>query len=295
MGELAGVNSVCPYEKVLIPGSAILLAFEMELHREPLLSLKPPVSLMDRELRRRCFWACYVLDRFLVCGSMRPMLIRDQDIKLRLPCTRESFAAGEPIEGPFFSATIFLSSSSFLGPISPEPAFIGIVSILGRATSYLQQGGMKGDTHFPWHSNSKLASLRAELATWYSSSPQNPATPYTAMTLLTVNCYHLIHCLIFRDFLPVDYQHESNIASPTAVHQTWQAETTEACISNANEIGSSLRFAYNTQRTNIPPFTGYQSDMITLKIDSVHLSPLRCIYMDGVGVFLEFQQRQKNI
>jgi hypothetical protein len=165
----------------------------MGLHREPSLHAKSTISLMDREIRRRCFWTCYILDRFLVCGSMRPMIIRDHDIKLRLPSSLESFVAGSPIEGPFFSATTFQSSSSGLGLISDEMAFIGIVSILGRATSYLQQGGVKGDAHFPWHSNSKLASLRAELAIWCSSVPQrfqNSGSSDTSMTLLTINCYH---------------------------------------------------------------------------------------------------------
>jgi len=187
------------------------------------------------------------------------MIIRDYDIKLRLPSSRESFVAGEPIEGSFFSATIFQLSTPVLGPISSEMAFIGIVSILGRATSYLQHGGVKGDTHFPWHSNSKLASLRAELARWYSSLPQqfqNSGSPDASMTLLTINCYHLIHCLVFRNFLPVDYQPENSGTTRAAVHRTWQAETTEACISNANEIANCLQIAYKTQGANIPPFTG---------------------------------------
>src|SRR5271169_3516498 len=126
MEELAGANSVRLPKKLLISGSAILLAFEMELHREPLLNMKPAVSLMDRELRRRCFWTCYILDRFLVCGSMRPTLIRDKDIKLRLPSTQESFSAGNPVEGPFFSPNTFRSSTPGLGPISAEMSFIGI-------------------------------------------------------------------------------------------------------------------------------------------------------------------------
>jgi hypothetical protein len=142
-------------------------------------------------------------------------------------------------------------------------SFIGIVSILGRATSYLQRGGVKGDTHFPWHSNSELASLRTELATWYASAPQRYQSPGgvvnqsdASMTLLTMNCYHLIHCLIFRDFLPVDYQRESNSTTTTAVHRTWQAETAEACISSANEIGNILQVTQNTSGANVPPFVG---------------------------------------
>jgi Fungal specific transcription factor domain len=241
-------------------GSAILLVFEMELHREPALNTRSPLSLMDRELRRRCFWTCYVLDRFLVCGSNRPMLIHDHDIKLRLPSSQDSFSQGEPIEGPFFSATAFSSSTAALGPQSAESAFIGIVAILGRATAYLQHGGVKGDTHFPWHSNSKLASLRGELAVWYSSMPntfqQAGIERNASMTLLTISCYHLIHCLVFRDFLPVDYQRESSDTSTAAVHRTWQAETAEACISNANEIGNALQLA-QTGTDAIPPFAGF--------------------------------------
>jgi hypothetical protein len=74
------------------------------------------------------------------------------------------------------------------------------------------------------------------------------------MILLTIKCYHLIHCLIFRDFLPVDYQRDS--IATTAVNRTWQAETTEACIANANEIAATLQIAQNTRGVNIPPFTG---------------------------------------
>ena len=77
-----------------------------------------------------------------------------------------------------------------------------------------------------------------------------------SMTLLTMSCYHLIHCLIFRDFLPVDYQRESNSTTTTAVHRTWQAETAEACISSANEIGNILQVTQNTSGANVPPFVG---------------------------------------
>jgi hypothetical protein len=193
------------------------------------------------------------------------MLIRDHDIRLRIPSTNASFVTGEPIEGPFFSPDTFKSSSPGIGYTTAETAFIGIISTLGRAISYLQRGGVKGDTHFPWHSNSKLASLRGELSVWCSSAPQmfqDPSFftgPDGPMTLLTITCYHLIHCLVFRDFLPVDAQQEIASAATTAVHRTWQAETTEACLSSANEIVNTMQAAYDAQVTNVPPFIGYVS------------------------------------
>ena len=80
-------------------------------------------------------------------------------------------------------------------------------------------------------------------------------TSDASMALLAMNCYHLIHCLIFRDFLPVDYQGETNSTTATAVHRTWQAET-EACIYSANEIGNILQVTQNTPGANVPPFIG---------------------------------------
>lgn len=247
---------------------------------------------MEREIRRRCFWACYVLDRFLACGSLRPMLIGDGDIKLRLPSSQASFSAGEPNEGTFFSGTTFSLSTPGIGPpISLEAAFIGIISILGRAISYLQHGGVKGDTHFPWHSNSKLASLRSELTVWMSSIPQRLQAPglldesERTIASLTINCYHLIHCLIFRDFLPVDYQRESVGVSTSSVHRTWQAETTEACIQNANDIAIILQAAQTQPMGNIPPFIGYRDLNHHLTVDSVYLQLLLYIFMAGTGTF----------
>jgi hypothetical protein len=43
----------------------------------------------------------------------------------------------------------------------------------------------------------------------------------------------------------------------TAVHRTWEAETTEACIAHANEIAHTMQVAQSTRGTNIPPFIGY--------------------------------------
>jgi len=290
------------YKVELILGSAILLAFEMQLHREPVLHPRSAVSLMEREIRRRCFWACYVLDRFLACGSQRPMLIRDSDIKLRLPSSQASFSAGEPNEGTYFSGTTFSSATPGIGPpMSLEAAFIGIISILGRATSYLQHGGVKGDTHFPWHSNSKLASLRGELTVWMSSVPQRLQAPglldesERTIASLTINCYHLIHCLIFRDFLPVDYQRESVGVSTSSVHRTWQAETTEACIQNANDIAIMLQAAQTqSMNLNIPPFIGYRDLNHHLTVDTVYSLLLLYIFMAGTGTFHRSLQPRKN-
>jgi Fungal specific transcription factor domain len=234
-------------------GTSILLALELELNRESA-SISSPI---DNELRRRTCWACFVFDRYLACGSLRPMLIRDEDINLRLPCPESNFMVGVPDEAPFFSPSTFQSSSSSIGPVSSEMAYINVVSILGRATSYLQTGGIKGDTHFPWHGNSKLATLRSELAVWYSSvlnqfQHLGYEESQKGITLLTMQIYHLIHCLLFREFLPLNYQPENTGGSNAA---NWQAETVEQCIGHANELVTSLQ-SNQARGGLIHPFIG---------------------------------------
>jgi hypothetical protein len=237
-------------------GTAILLALEIGLNRENSVITSP----LQRELDRRTFWACFALDRFLACGPARPMLIRDEDIYLRLPCPDENFQAGLPNETPFFSPTTFQSSTSTLGHTSADAAFIGILSILGRATSYLQTGGVKGDTHFPWHPNSKLATLRSELAVWWSSVAQQHQVlefisfdePPQRTLFFAIQIYHLVQCLLCREFLPIDYQLEiTSVQSPG----NWQAETIEQCLSHADEIASSLQ-SLQSDVVSFPPFMG---------------------------------------
>jgi hypothetical protein len=79
--------------------NAVAMAVALELHREndsP--NLLTPV---ERELRRRIFWSCYLLDRFVSCGSKRPSLITDDTIQSRLPSWPPTLNS-LPVEGDFF-------------------------------------------------------------------------------------------------------------------------------------------------------------------------------------------------
>lgn len=277
-------------------GTAILLAVESGLYSEVSLNKSP----VEKELCRRIFWTCFTLDRFLACGSARPMLIRDEDIFLRLPCPDENFRVSVTDEASFFSPNSFRSSTSSLGRISSEMAYIGIISILGSATSYLQTGGVRGDTHFPWHANSKLATLRSELAAWHSSVSRQYQGPDTKsldesqqqMLFLAMQIYHLIHCLLLREFLPIDYQVENIVGTSPA---NWQAETIEQCISHANEIAHSLQTS-QSQVALLPPFIGYEFYLLIQLIVDFVFSLLRlCIYMGGIGTFQTFLPNRRNI
>jgi hypothetical protein len=180
------------------------------------------------------------MDRFTACGSKRPSLIADKGILLRLPAWTPN-PAGLPVEGEFFQNGSNLQYHAGSGKKSQGSSgmLIDIVRILGITNRYLAAGGVKGDSHFPWHSLSNLSKIRQDLDIWASGTQdvfssvdtlfgQSDSTTLVLSKLI----YHLIHCLIYRPFLPINL---AELAG-TGQHQSWQIEATNLCFLHANAI-----------------------------------------------------------
>jgi len=214
------------------------MAVALELHRE--FDVKKRLTPVEREMRRRLFWTCYVMDRFTACGSKRPSLIVDKSIVLHLPAWSPN-PGTLPIEGEFFQNGSNLQYHSGSGKKSQGSSgmLIDIVRILGITNRYLAAGGVKGDSHFPWHSLSNLSKIRQDLDIWasgtqdvYSSVDTLFGQPDSTTLVLSKLIYHLIHCLIYRPFLPINL---AELAG-TGQHQSWQIEATNLCFLHANAI-----------------------------------------------------------
>jgi hypothetical protein len=235
------------------------MAIALELNRE--LDLTMRVTPVEREVRRRLFWTCYLIDRFTACGSKRPSLIADKAIVLRLPSWSPSEAA-LPIEGDYFQNGSNLQYSSGTGKKSQGSSgmLIDIVRILGITNRYLAAGGVKGDSHFPWHSLSNLSKIRQELDIW-ASGTQDVFTSIDALfgqsdsttLVLSKLVYHLIHCLIYRPFLPIDLLELAG----TGQHQSWQIEATNLCFLHANAIAELVELGKQSAAIEWPAFVGY--------------------------------------
>jgi hypothetical protein len=65
--------------------------------------------------------------------------------------------------------------------------------------------------------------------------------------------YHLIHCLIYRPFLPIDL---SELAG-TGQHQSWQIEATNLCFLHANAIAELVELGKQSASIEWPVFVGY--------------------------------------
>lgn len=239
--------------------NAVGMTMALELHRE--MDVNARVTPVEREVRRRMFWSCYLLDRFMACGSKRPSLIGDRTILLRLPCWAPN-PASLPVEGDLFQSGSNLQSlqDSVKKSQGSSGMLIDISRILGITNRYLAAGGVKGDSHFPWHSLSNLSKIRQDLDIWASGTDDVLSSldalfgqPDSTVLVLSKLVYHLIHCLIYRPFLPIDL---SELAGP-GQHQSWQIDATNMCFLHANAIAELVELGKQTTSVEWPAFVGY--------------------------------------
>ncbi len=137
---------------------------------------------------------------------------------------------------------------------------IDIVRILGITNRYLAAGGVKGDSHFPWHSLSNLSKIRQDLDTWasgtqdvFSSVDALFGHPESTTLVLSKLIYHLIHCLIYRPFLPIDLAELAGAGQ----HQSWQIEATNLCFLHANAIAELVELGNQSTSIRWPAIVGY--------------------------------------
>lgn len=249
------------------------MATALELNRE--LDVSNQVTPAERESRRRIFWTCYLLDRFMASGSKRPSLISDDSIVLRLP-SWSSKPSSIPAEGELFNCGSNLQYLQGTGKKSQgsNGMLIDITRILGITNRYLAAGGVKGDSHFPWHSLSSLSKIRQELDVWASGTNNVFASvsslfgqPDSTVLVLSKLLYHLIHCLIYRPFLPIDLAELSG----NGQHQSWQIEATTLCFLHANAIAELVELSRQVGRMQLPMFAGFVvSTAATVHVHGAH-------------------------
>lgn len=250
---------------------AIVVALDL-LHEAP---SKANLAPAEREVRRRLFWAVYLMDRFITSGSRRPCLLSDHSIVLRLP-SWSPHAAGQHVEGELFHVGPNIQYSADSRRKSPSPAslLIDVTRILGVTNRYLVAGGVKGDSHFPWHALSNLSKIRQELDIWAAGTQHVFASidtlfghPECTTLLLSKLVYHLVHCLLYRPFLPIDLVELRG----TGQHQSWQIEATNRCFSHSNAIAELVELGRNCPLVEWPAFVGYcVCTAATVHVSGVH-------------------------
>ncbi|SMY29213.1 unnamed protein product [Zymoseptoria tritici ST99CH_1A5] len=257
----------------MVLNHAISMAYALNLHIELPEDLR--IASSEREGRRKLFWTCYAMDRFQVTGSKRPALIGDESIHLRLPAWRP-LGSQNVIDGDFFSSRSSMSHSSGASGAAQGIGrmLVEIVRILGVTNRYILAGGVKGDSHFPWNAQSTLSRIRAALDGWsaatqdvFASINNLLTSPDGSSIVLSKLIYHLVHCLIYRPFLPIDLAELNG----TGQNQSWQIEATNICFHHANAIAELVQMGRNSALLDWPSFVGYCiATAGTIHIHGVH-------------------------
>jgi hypothetical protein len=62
---------------------------------------------IQQESRRRTFWSCFIMDRYLSVGKRRPRMIQLDDIKdaIQVPCSEKNFISGRVVRTRYFGET----------------------------------------------------------------------------------------------------------------------------------------------------------------------------------------------
>lgn len=272
---------------------AVSMATALSLHRELPAHLR--IAPSEREGRRRLFWTCYLMDRFMASGSKRPSSISDESIRLRLPSWVPP-GSQVSVDGNFFpnGTSLPYAAGVFNAGQGSGAMLVEIVRVLGITNRYLAAGGVKGDSHFPWHAQSTLSKIRSELDYWAASTQDMFGSlevlfgqPDSSTLVLSKLIYHLIHCLVYRPFLPVDLAELSG----SGQHQSWQIEATNFCFLHANAIAELVEIGKNMAIIDWPSFVGYcVCTAGTIHVHGAHYMSLR--EGDLFGNSTEFLSRE---
>ncbi|KAL5629721.1 hypothetical protein BROUX41_001327 [Berkeleyomyces rouxiae] len=242
--------------------SAVAMAIALGLHCEP--SPQAHIKANDCEFRRHIFWTCYIMDRFMACGSKRPLFIAERTAAaLQLPSRIRSDEPTLPMQSSIFQ------NSPLLQQQIPEVGkkvhcsyslLVGVSKILGYTNQYIAMGNnARAGVCYPWDPDSEVSKICIRLETWeagsrsvFASMEAVLAHPEASILVLSRLVYHAVYCLIFRPFLPMEL---AELHEPRQ-NQAWQMNATETCFFHANSIMELTSIAQRNESIQFPPFLG---------------------------------------
>jgi hypothetical protein len=255
-------------------GMAIRMAYALQLHRD--LDYDPlkrngtaELSFIDREIRRRTMWACFLMDRFNSSGTDRPTFIKEDTIKVQLPIKEKLFQLDMPGPTEDLKGNVPHPVSPGQGQLSDPRENMGVaaymtrsIALWGRIINYLNLGGNDQDPHPMWHRESTYTELMKECEGFSSTLPESLV--YTTENLhaheteALANQYLFLHitlaqCMLFMNRFAVPGH--SGGRAPKDVPKEFVTKAGAKAFEAANRISELLKDAESYFVT--APFTGY--------------------------------------
>lgn len=259
-------------------GQAIRMAFALQLHKDleydPLSEGgKTQLSFIDREIRRRIMWACFLMDRFNSSGSDRPMFIKEESLKIPLPVRERCFqldmpAQTEALDGSVAQTDALHGDQQLVQArenMGVAAYTIRSIAVWGRIMSYLNQGGREADVHPAWSDDSRYGQLVREVDRLAQTLP--PSCQYSPENLdlqrteKTSSQYILLHLSIQQNKLFLRQAVVASADSQTSGQDKLSKEIVlrarTEMMTAACQISALLRDAEQAQCYVSAPFAGY--------------------------------------
>ncbi|SPO02776.1 related to nitrate assimilation regulatory protein nirA [Cephalotrichum gorgonifer] len=188
-------------------GQAIRMAFALQLHKDlehdPLrIDGKTELSFVDREIRRRTMWACFLMDRLNSSGTDRPMFIREETLRIPLPVKEQYFQLDMPAPTETLGGEVMHPIADEDGQLTDAKKNMGVaaymvrsIALWGRIINYLNQGGKEMDSKPFWNPDSEYSVLVKEAEDILETLPES--LKYSADNLQLHNTENMANQFLF--------------------------------------------------------------------------------------------------
>ncbi|EGX89278.1 zinc finger transcription factor 1 [Cordyceps militaris CM01] len=254
-------------------GQAIRMAYALQLHKDldhdpQSKGQKAPLSFVDREIRRRLMWACFLMDRFTSSGTDRPMFISDDSLTIPLPVSERCFQLDMPAQTELLDGTPGPLAVEGQAPdtdlrsnMGPSAFFIRGLALWGRVVTYYNHGGKDREEFPQWADRSQYSQLVRDVEELLRTLPAQ--LQYTKenlelhITERTATQYLFMHMTIHQCLLYVCQAAMSSNQSNTDAPKDFIARLTGKTFHAANSISQLLKDADERQCFVTAPFAGY--------------------------------------
>ncbi|KAG9072011.1 Transcriptional activator of fatty acid utilization [Linnemannia hyalina] len=209
-------------------GQATRMAQDLGMHRNSARWSLPP---LETEIRKRLWWACYVMDRW-VCASLgRPIAIDDADCDVDYPSAVEQdyVDADGNAASPHENSDKINEESSFFLRYFVE--HIKLAKLVGLILRRIYAAATR--THGPAQVSSTVAELDTLLTKWLLDLPQDlrydhQATTFNRWVAIIHSSYYTALILLHRPYMIPTLLTKSNLSD--------SMPSLNICVSAANSI-----------------------------------------------------------
>ncbi|KAM0245583.1 hypothetical protein ACHAQJ_010523 [Trichoderma viride] len=125
------------FKSWMYAGTAIRMAHALQLGSE----FNSRHTNQHKEVRRRTFWACFVVDRLVSYSCNRFFAIDMRSVRIQLPCPSNTFAFGETYSGPTLDSIVLYGHQ--LSQLGILPFYVAMVQLWGDMAMLYKSGGRR--------------------------------------------------------------------------------------------------------------------------------------------------------